>query len=178
MTQLLELRMVHLEMERKDLDLVILAKIASALHATPMTVSTNRKEQTERKHRRSDYMHEGQKICRDTFMFIHAVFKDRLFALVKHYELNGMRPRIHGNVGKQPVHALSPDDCQAVIDFVKNFVEINAVLLPGRIPGYNRDDLKLLPSSVAKAEVYRQYSLVCSTSGKHVIAKRTFYHLW
>lgn len=34
---------------------------------------------------RLDYYYEGQKICRDTFMYIQAVFKNRLAALVKHY---------------------------------------------------------------------------------------------
>lgn len=33
---------------------------------------------------------------------MHAAFKDRLAALVKHYLQNGVTPRIHGNKGKQP----------------------------------------------------------------------------
>ena len=34
--------------------------------------------------------------------------------------------------------------------FLKSYTEENAILLPGRIPGYKRDDIKLLPSSCSK----------------------------
>jgi len=176
--QLLDLRMTHLEMTRAELDLVILAHISSGLHGSSSTVCSKRKEQTSRQKDRVDYYHEGHKICRSTFMFIHAVFKDRLAALLKHYTENGVTPRQHGNIGKQPHNALSPEDCQAVVDFVTNYAEINAVLLPGRIPGYKRDDLKLLPSSVSKAAVFRLYEEACMTANRRHVAKRTFYHLW
>ena len=33
---------------------------------------------------------------------------------------------------------------------MENHTEANAILLPGRIPGYKRDDLKLLPSDTSK----------------------------
>ena len=34
--------------------------------------------------------------------------------------------------------------------FMENYTEANAILLPGRIPGYKRDDLKLLPCDLTK----------------------------
>jgi hypothetical protein len=34
--------------------------------------------------------------------------------------------------------------------FLRSYAEVNAILLPGRIPGYKRDDLQLLPSSTTK----------------------------
>jgi len=37
-----------------------------------------------------------------------------------------------------------------VVKFLQNFAETNAILLPGRIPGYKRDDVQLLPSSMMK----------------------------
>lgn len=79
--------------------------------------------------------------------FISTVISIRFIgALVKHYKENGMTPQIHGNKGRAPSHSLAPDDCQAVISFIVNYAEVNAILLPGRIPGYKQDDLKLLPS--------------------------------
>ena len=37
-----------------------------------------------------------------------------------------------------------------VTRFLQNYAEKNAILLPGRIPGYKRDDIKILPSSQSK----------------------------
>ena len=37
-----------------------------------------------------------------------------------------------------------------MVKFLQNYAEENALLLPGRIPGYKRDDIKLLPSSRSK----------------------------
>lgn len=176
--QLLDMRMHHLSMARDELDIVVLAKISTAVHLDATTITTKQKEQSVRNKIRSDYRHEGHKICRDTFMFMHAIFKDRLAALHKHYHENGVSPRVHGNKGNQPAHALTPDDCQRVVDFIFNYAEQNAVLLPGRIPGYRRDDLKLLPSSISKAAVHQQYGEACAKGGFRQLAKKTFLKLW
>ena len=37
-----------------------------------------------------------------------------------------------------------------IVQFITNFPEQHGILLPGRICGYKRDDLKLLPSSITK----------------------------
>ena len=44
-----------------------------------------------------------------------------------------------------------PYNCKVyAVTFLQNFAEANAILLPGRIPGYKRDDMQLLPSSMTK----------------------------
>ena len=42
--------------------------------------------------------------------------------------------------------------------FLQAYAEDNAILLPGRIPGYKRDDIQLLPSSTTKKVVNIMYS--------------------
>ena len=42
--------------------------------------------------------------------------------------------RIHGNTGRKPAIALT-HDLSRVIAFIKNYAEVHAILLPGRIPG-------------------------------------------
>lgn len=42
------------------------------------------------------------------------------------------------------------EEIQKIIKYVTNYAEDQAILLPGRIPQYKRDDLKLLPSSTSK----------------------------
>jgi len=57
---------------------------------------------------------------------------------------------VHKNTGHLPVNALSYDQQLNIVKFLENYA---AILLPGRIPGYKRDDLKLLPSSKAKGKL-------------------------
>jgi hypothetical protein len=49
-----------------------------------------------------------------------------------------------------PSNTLSFCDTENALKFLRSHAESNAILLPGRIPGYKRDDLQLLPSSTTK----------------------------
>ena len=54
--------------------------------------------------------------------------------------------RIHGNTGRKPPQALLRDELNRVLSFIKNYAEIHAILLPGRIPGgKDYEKVKLLP---------------------------------
>ena len=90
---------------------------------------------------------------------------NKLSALQKHYRENGCTARVHGNKGKSFPNHLSFDDRVRVRNFIANYAETNAVLLPGRIPGFKRDDLQLLPSSETKANVWRKYKIAMGESG-------------
>jgi len=57
---------------------------------------------------------------------------------------------MHKNKKRLPPKATSLEDNTAFMKFMENYVEANALLLPGRIPGYKRDDLKLLPCDLTK----------------------------
>ena len=49
------------------------------------------------------------------------------------------------------LHNTLPHECKVhVVKFLQNFAEEHAILLPGRIPGYKRDDLQLLLSNTTK----------------------------
>lgn len=56
----------------------------------------------------------------------------------------------------------------------------HAILLPGRIPGYKRTDVQLLPSSTTKRQVWQQYcsSLHGLSTAHHQVAYSTFCSLW
>ena len=58
--------------------------------------------------------------------------------------------RVHGNTRRLPKHALKLDEVKNLVAFLSNYAEENAILLPGRIPGYKRDDVQLLPSNTTK----------------------------
>ena len=62
---------------------------------------------------------------------------------------NGLTPRVHGNSRKLPHNTTAFEEIR-VVKFILNYAEDHAILLPGRIPGYKRDDIKLLPSNISK----------------------------
>ena len=92
------------------------------------------KEQKERKAQRTDFYHHSFRICRDVFKYIHAFSQDKLTALIAHYK--SVEARVHRSKRKRPVNALKFDDTRAVVDFIVNCAEVNAILLPGRTPGH------------------------------------------
>ena len=60
----------------------------------------------------------------------------------------------------------------------RNLPDSNAMLLPGRVPGYKDTDVKLLPSSTTKHTIWEQYIQAAATTLMRAVAYSTFTHLW
>ena len=73
--------------------------------------------------------------------------------------------------------ALSFAEIQRVSRFILNFAEQHSIILPGRIPVFKRDDVKVLPSCETKSYVWRQYK-AASTEGQRIVRCSTFRKLW
>ena len=76
--------------------------------------------------------------------------KDRFMALKASFLASGLTARVHGNTRNSPKHALKFDELKNLVTLIGNYAEKNAILLPGRIPGYRKDNIQLLPSSTTK----------------------------
>ena len=100
------------------------------------------------------YAYKGQPICREMFLFLHGISRTRLFNLVKHFCTNGVVLCTHGNKGILPKHAMKFDEITQVVDFIKRYADIHAVLLPGRLPKHHDYHVMKLPPDVSKAIVY------------------------
>ena len=59
-----------------------------------------------------------------------------------------------------------------------NLPDSNAMLLPGRVPGYKDSDVKLLPSSTTKHTIWELYIQAAATSLMRAVAYSTFTQLW
>uniref|UniRef100_A0A1X7UAV2 Uncharacterized protein n=2 Tax=Amphimedon queenslandica TaxID=400682 RepID=A0A1X7UAV2_AMPQE len=99
-------------------------------------------------------------ICKKLFLFVYSIRNGTYKNLRRHFLQNGIKPRVHGNTGRIPCHAVSVEGIKDVVAFLENYAEDYTILLPGRIPGV-RDygKAKLLPSSVSRHKVYRQINL-------------------
>ena len=81
--------------------------------------------------------------------------KDRFQNLKASYLASGLTTRTHGNARRLPKHVLKLEEVKNLVTFISNYAEKHAILLPGRIPGYKRDDIQLLPSSTTKKVTIR-----------------------
>uniref|UniRef100_A0A1X7U1T6 Uncharacterized protein n=1 Tax=Amphimedon queenslandica TaxID=400682 RepID=A0A1X7U1T6_AMPQE len=139
----------------------------------------NHRRQKERKRQFFTFMHQGHKICRVTFLKLHAFGKSRFEEIMKNYRMNGLIPRVHGNAGKTPNHALTYDDILRVVAFIRNYAEVHGISLPGRIPGMKSyENKKFLPCSTSKRQVYLEYAESCEGLYVKACAETTFNMLW
>ena len=99
----------------------------------------------------------GFPICKDFFLIVYGIGKKRLENLQKHYKKNGILPRVHGNKGRLAIRVCSLETLKPVVSFLDNYAEEHAVAFPGRVPGFKRTDVRLLPSSNTKASIHRVY---------------------
>ena len=51
-------------------------------------------------------------------------------------------------------------------------------MLPGRIPGFKREDVQVLSSSKTKTSVWRVYTATCQASGEQAVSYSKFVDLW
>ncbi len=163
------------EFERHEKDLVILAQIAAHIQRSDETQSSRKKAQKARKLSRVLYYHESREICRDMFKFLHSISQDKLTALIKWYKEHGLASRKCRSGGRIDKKALSFEDVTRVVTFITNYAEANALVLPGRVPGYKRDDIKLLPSADTKASIWRMYRSITKGDGEYFLKKNMFY---
>ena len=88
-------------------------------------------------------MHKGYHVCRSTFIFLHGVSKHRVHAIKKRFLDN----RISIN---HPKHTLTFRMILGILQYIQNYAEQHAILLPSRIPEFKQDDIKVLLSSGTK----------------------------
>ena len=132
------------ELTRDELDLVVMGQLQALTKRDSLT-QKEKATNTERLQTSTVYQFGGHRICYIT----------KLDAIRKSWVENGLQPRRHANSVARNATKLS--DVEDVVRFICCYAQSNAILLPGRIPGYKRDDLQLLPSSVTKKEVWQQY---------------------
>ena len=83
-----------------------------------------------------------------------------------HYEEHRICQRVHGNSKRLPHNTLSQAVAEDVIAFLSNYTEENAVLLPGRTPGFKTNNIRLLLFSDTKMNVWRTFTRTYEERGK------------
>lgn len=93
------------------------------LMGVTMACLANRTETNRHKERirqRASYVFQGKRVCLDAFLYLENVTHYHLKRIRRHVMVNGVIPRVHGNVRKKPHNALSLDIYKFAEHFVKN----------------------------------------------------------
>ena len=143
------------ELTRSELDMAILGQISASTN-TGSVATTHRSHHKEADRERgyTSFIHQGKPLCQKMFNFLHGIGIKRLKNLAASFKENGLSPRTHGNVKKLPHNTLSFSSTEFFVRFIFNYAEQHTLLLPGRVPGYSRSDLQLLPSSDTKRAIW------------------------
>ena len=166
-SELGRIRMSMAELESDQLDLVILSQLNAHHYSGDLVGHRTKAEKSKRTDREKNYSfyYQGCSICLKTFLFIYNIGKKRFRNLVKHHQLNGISPRMHCNVKHRPWNAATFAEKEQAITFIKNFTEVHALRLPGRMPAFYDYNIMLLPTDVSKASVHRDYVKATSQQG-------------
>ncbi len=112
---------------------------------------------------------------------MYNVGERRMRTLTKSYLENGLQPRIHGNTKRLPANTLTYECQKIAVTFLLNFANFasqNALVLPGRVPGFQKTDIRLLPSNFSKRSIWKIYKGQIEAVRDVAIAYSTFCKLW
>ena len=145
------------KLTRSELDMVGLGQLMAGMNSDTTTNTASGNRGKDRQRASCTFHHQGKPICKKMFKFIHTLGGTRYRNLKKSLQSQGLATQTHGNLKRSPAHALSLSSTEFVVRFLLNYAEQNALLLPGRVLGYSQSDLKLLPSSVSKRQIWKVY---------------------
>ncbi|MEQ2267801.1 hypothetical protein XENORESO_010637, partial [Xenotaenia resolanae] len=84
------------------------------------------------------------------------ICKATLIDIIRHFDENGARPRLRKKSQRPPDPNFISSE-QQVLEFINNYAEDHTIMLPGRHPDHRDWHVKLLPTRVSKASVWRLY---------------------
>lgn len=172
------------EIDRAELDLILLARLNAGMNAGDLLTNTRGTVRPAVRQRVTfSFVFRGKSICREMFIFLHRISRTRLYNLTQHLCENGMVVRYHGNKGKKPKHACAFTDITRVVHFIKAYADAHAMPLPGCLPKHNDYRVMKLPSDVSKATVHREYvkasqELQYTDEQIRIVSYREFCRLW
>ena len=160
-----------LELSSAELDLVILANIQAFTRIDHIGDKRNGSP-------RCNFLFQSLTMCKDTFLNPYGLSYSRFRPLKEHFENYGISPRTYGNCKRLPSNTLPTTVVEDVKSFLTNYVEENSISLPGRVPGYKSDDIKLLSASETKMSVWHDFVAACTASEKQAVSYSKFKDLW
>ena len=108
------------ELTHDELDLVVMGQVMAGCHSGEMSVHRGQ----GRAKTYTVFHHNGTRICKKTFLFLHCMSDMRFKSIKASYLANGVVARVHGNKGKTRKTGLSLKEIQDVIQFIMNYAGV------------------------------------------------------
>ena len=89
-------------------------------------------------------------------LYVSSLSRDKHYKLQTHVKDKGLVPRKLESGGRNK-NALTYADICNVRNFILTYGEAHAVHLPGRVPGFKRTDVQLLPSEYPISAIFKVY---------------------
>ncbi|XP_072015693.1 uncharacterized protein [Amphiura filiformis] len=166
------------EMTRGEQEMYILGMIRALTNKSSKTVRSKQKNM-DRKRNHTKFLVEGCQVCRVTFCFMYRMSKKKLTNLQKWYKTNRMTPYLRKAGGRVVSRRLlSYEDISRAYSFICNYAEDHAIALPGRVPGFKRGDVKLLPCSTTKDAIFKLYVAAMAETEHRCMKYTSFKNVW
>lgn len=165
-------QLTMMELDRQEKELIVLGLLESARYGAETTHGKKRRRA------RFSYSFQGVKICVGAFRFIYSIGQKQMKNLLKHSEENGPVPRVHGNKGRKPKHALDFATVENVVKFIKSHATVFGIPHPAPLRG--RDDTPpiFLPASQHYKSVHKIYVESCEAAQKRAVGYDAFRSIW
>ncbi|KAJ8303751.1 LOW QUALITY PROTEIN: hypothetical protein KUTeg_018674 [Tegillarca granosa] len=130
--------------------------------------------QGERKSHKFDYQFNNKSICKSCFLFVNNINTHYLKNIMKHYISEGAVPRVHGNTGRTPKHAITYENVQHIVQYA------NDVGLPQPAAPRGRDSFPpvYLPGNETYKSVHQTYTTICRDTDTRILSETTFRRIW
>lgn len=132
----------------------------------------------QRKRARVEFRVEGSAVCKKTFMLFFDIGKHQLLSLQQHVREHGLTPRVHGNRGRKPKHAICYDDVMRVVHFIRNYADERGLPQPAAPRGVDNVPTVYLTSDTTKTNLHKQYQTSCTEAGSRAIEITAFKEIW
>lgn len=108
--RLLKARQECQDLEKKELDLAVLATLRVSRSVTDLSERSS-----------INYQFEGKPIFKTAFLFDYGIGAKHLKNLVSHYNQNGMSVRVHKNTRNRPRNRTEINAVEKIKGFIENF---------------------------------------------------------
>lgn len=105
------------ELTREEHDMYLMG-VTMACLSNPTQTSRNK----ERQRQRATYVYQGKRVCIDAFTYLENVTTYHLRRIRQHILMQGVVPRVHGNMGKKPHNTFSLDMYKCAEHFIKQML--------------------------------------------------------
>ena len=120
-------RSTFAELSHDELDLVVMGQVMAHTFQSATLLGHHSYSPTDRKITCTHFYHQGYRVCRRTFLFIHTIGKKRFENIKSSYLQSGPIPRVHGNTGRRPKHQLSLQQVKDIVQYVLNYTGKNSI---------------------------------------------------